>query len=269
MLLLASLAFRPISAYSSTHHQVLGDAAAPPSRLQKLQEMRALGLSVVVLALAVGVAHHQGHIDATSAEQWRAAPGRLLAQPAVAATVDRLRAAAPGWLLDLLPASKAGSSCACGVSTPLCVMGGAAGGMGWAACAPPPRLAHAVAACCLPSRVPVGGAGLACHEPLLKSMHPLQNVTEAAAEEAACNLAGNVTDCCESFLLAAWPRARLAGPGLAGVWCCALSRRPCAPLPSLTCPDPPSHATGCRSPIAPSMHLLVHPQAARMRRWSA
>lgn len=84
--------------------------------------MRALGLSALVLALAVGVAHYQGHIDATSAEQWRAAPARLLAQPPVAAAVGRLRAAAPAWLVDLLPAGiKAAADCACGVSAVSCV----------------------------------------------------------------------------------------------------------------------------------------------------
>ncbi len=68
----------------------------------------------------------------------------------------------------------------------------------------------------------------------------LQNVTEAASEEAACNLEGNVTDCCEqgdctSVQHPHVPAAAVAPPVLAlALLCCA-----CMPAHSC-CPRKPT-----------------------------
>lgn len=81
-----------------------------------MKTLRALSLGVLMLALAVGVAQHQGLIQPAHLQQLRAFQGRLLAQPAVAATVDRLRTSLP-WLLYLLPSGgNDAASCTCGVS---------------------------------------------------------------------------------------------------------------------------------------------------------
>lgn len=90
------------------------------------------------------------------------------------------------------------------------------------------QLAHHVLLANHPSR---SSSPLHCHLPRPLRQPPSlpagwlpQNVTEAASEEAACNLEGNVTDCCEST------QCKLLGAALA-----ALAWAMCLLQPAFLC----------------------------------
>ena len=230
--------------------------------------LRALSVGVLVVALAIAVGQHQGLIQS---EQLQG----VLQRPAVARAVDRLRSLP---LVQRLYGPAPG--CSCGVSAGWVPRWMAAGGLCRAGgCKRPCRRALAAVGGRVAAATTGGTAQLAptphAAHACLPACPLLQNVTDAASEQAACNLAGNVTDCCECALAArrhatppsrrspagsgspkpalpSQPRCLLPPPCAHPIprICTAPARLPLPPCACLSashppCPHPPSH-TPCR-----------------------